>query len=88
MLSLTDDPHLAEVKLLREQIHSTEGTIRSLRPGPIFEGEVELPGSTAPVLGEDTRSVLSELGFTEAEIEAWFANKTLFDSTTQNSVTP
>lgn len=71
--SLLDDPHLNAVGLLAPDRHPTEGAIRALRPTPLFDDAPLATGAAAATLGQDTRDVLSELGFSTGEIDALFA---------------
>ena len=66
---LLDDPHLNAVKLFETTQHPTEGTIRHLR-NPISWSSLPI-GTTrhAPRLGEHSREVLRDVGYSEREIE-------------------
>lgn len=69
MNDLTNDPHLQAVGLFQEFDHPTEGRIRLAGPGVKFS---ETPAGirTLPAhLGADTRAVLKEAGYSEAEID-------------------
>ena len=46
------------------------GAIREPRPAPLMSSTPLRVGGEAPARGQDTRSVLSEAGFTEEEITA------------------
>jgi crotonobetainyl-CoA:carnitine CoA-transferase CaiB-like acyl-CoA transferase len=72
MNSLDDivaDPHLAAIGYLRTVQHPSEGTIKSLGvPSEWSESSPEYRRH-APRLGEHTREVLEEIGFTKKKIE-------------------
>jgi crotonobetainyl-CoA:carnitine CoA-transferase CaiB-like acyl-CoA transferase len=68
--SLPDDPHLSAVGLLVDEIHPEEGNIRSIRPTILRDGVVDTPGQPAQPSGAETRAILTEAGFTAAEISA------------------
>jgi crotonobetainyl-CoA:carnitine CoA-transferase CaiB-like acyl-CoA transferase len=67
---LTDE-HLMETGFIKEYDHPTEGRIRTTGIPLYFD---KTPGSVTrlmpPLLGENTREVLAESGFAEAEIAA------------------
>jgi crotonobetainyl-CoA:carnitine CoA-transferase CaiB-like acyl-CoA transferase len=64
------DPHLAATGYFRVLEHPSEGRIRSMAvPSEWSESQPEYRRH-APRLGEHTREVLGEAGFTEAQIEA------------------
>jgi crotonobetainyl-CoA:carnitine CoA-transferase CaiB-like acyl-CoA transferase len=65
---LTEHPHLKAVGLFQTVDHPTEGRMRYVRPTAIFAGTPATVRCQAPVLGQDTRSVLLDAGFSEAEI--------------------
>jgi crotonobetainyl-CoA:carnitine CoA-transferase CaiB-like acyl-CoA transferase len=64
------DPHLQDAGFFRSEDHPTEGRIRRTKTPNQFGGgmrEDELP---APRLGENTREVLRDLGYTDEELDA------------------
>jgi crotonobetainyl-CoA:carnitine CoA-transferase CaiB-like acyl-CoA transferase len=73
MNSLEDilaDPHLAAIGYFREIEHPSEGTLRSMQvPSEWSETQPEVRRH-APRLGEHTREVLREAGYSDAQIEA------------------
>ena len=71
--TLIDDPHLADVGLLQKREHPTEGTIVDLRPANTLSGGARSDWIPAPHLGEQTREILTEAGFSEDEIAAMVA---------------
>jgi crotonobetainyl-CoA:carnitine CoA-transferase CaiB-like acyl-CoA transferase len=71
--SLIDDPHLADVGLMQEREHPTEGTIVDLRPANTLSGGARSDWLPAPHLGEQTREILAEAGFSDAQIDAMVA---------------
>lgn len=76
---LADDPHLKAVGLFQEFDHPTEGRIRLARPGVTFS-ETPAEIRTLPVaLGVDTRAVLTEAGYSDAEIDGLCADGVAVD---------
>jgi crotonobetainyl-CoA:carnitine CoA-transferase CaiB-like acyl-CoA transferase len=72
--TLLDDPHLSAVKLVEDDIHPTEGHVRGIRP-TILNGDATGPmGTAARPLGWDTRSVLSDIGYSGREIEQFLSS--------------
>ena len=71
--SLIDDPHLADVGLLRQREHPTEGAILDLVPANTLSGGARSDWLPAPHLGEQTEAILREAGFAAAEIAALVA---------------
>jgi len=69
LAAIADDPHLAAVKLVERAVHPTEGPVRSVRPTLVIDGEVVRSQSLARALGSDTRKVLAEAGYSDAEID-------------------
>jgi crotonobetainyl-CoA:carnitine CoA-transferase CaiB-like acyl-CoA transferase len=72
MNSLDDivaDPHLAAIGYLRAVEHPSEGTIKSLAVPSEWSESVPEYRRHAPRLGEHTREILKEIGFTKKKIE-------------------
>ena len=68
LAAILDDPHLADIDFFQRIEHPTEGRTVMMRVAPQFS---ESPGGIhrgAPQLGEHTREVLQEAGFSAAEI--------------------
>ncbi len=66
--SLMDDPHLNAVGLFEEAEHPSEGRTVQMRPPTRWSGIALDRRDPAPRLGEHTREILRENGFTAAEI--------------------
>lgn len=64
------DPHLAETGFFREYDHPSEGRIRTPASPLRFSDSPASIRTGAPRLGEDSRAVLAEAGFSDAEISA------------------
>lgn len=67
--SLVNDPHLAEVGFFPTSEHPSEGTIRTLRVASQWSASQPRPERAAPRLGEHSREVLEEAGYSEGEIQ-------------------
>ena len=68
LTEVADQPHLKAVGLFVDLDHPTEGRIRQARPSARFSESPAGIHRMAPGLGEHTRAVLTEAGFTDAEI--------------------
>jgi crotonobetainyl-CoA:carnitine CoA-transferase CaiB-like acyl-CoA transferase len=71
--SLLQDPHLAEIGFFQEVDHPSEGRVRIMACPT--EWSATPPGIRrhAPRLGEHSREILTEAGYTTAEIDAMIA---------------
>lgn len=69
---LFTDPHLSDVGLVERQFHHSEGDVLALRPTAKFSHGLPAQSDT-PRLGEDSEAVLTELGYSNAEIAALLA---------------
>ncbi len=65
---LLDDPHLNDVDFFRHAHHETEGDICMTAPPVLFSRTAADIHRMAPKLGQHTREVLMEFGFTESEV--------------------
>lgn len=74
---LLSDPHLKDVEFFREEEHPSEGTIRRTRIPNIFGGGMREDEGPAPRLGEHSRSILTELGFSHEDVERMESNGTI-----------
>jgi crotonobetainyl-CoA:carnitine CoA-transferase CaiB-like acyl-CoA transferase len=68
--SLMDDPHLQSAGLVGKDTHPTLGRVRAIRPTVLRDGQADPAGPPAVPIGWDTIPVLSDAGFSEAEIAA------------------
>ncbi len=71
--SLLADPHLAEIGFFQEVEHPTEGRIRVMACPSEWSDTKPGIRRHVPRLGEHSREVLGELGYTAAEIDALLA---------------
>lgn len=65
---LLTDPHLADAGFWESEEHPTEGRLRRTRITNRFGGGMREEPLPAPRLGQHTREVLAEAGFSEAEV--------------------
>lgn len=72
--SLIDDPHLADVGLIKQRAHPTEGPIYDLAPANTLTDGARTDWLPAAHLGEHTTPVLREAGYSDAEIAAMIAS--------------
>jgi crotonobetainyl-CoA:carnitine CoA-transferase CaiB-like acyl-CoA transferase len=66
--SLLQDPHLVKTGFFAAADHPTEGAIRSMRVAATWSDTPAVPERLAPRLGEHSREILSEAGFSAEEI--------------------
>ena len=64
------DPHMAARGMLFEQVHPRAGPFTYLRYPAIIDGDHSDVHIDAPLLGEQTQEVLSEIGLSQQEIDA------------------
>lgn len=68
LAQLLDHPHTAASGMIRAYDHPDAGTLRGVGQPLRFDGERAGPGLPPPMLGQDTESVLRELGFLQDDI--------------------
>ena len=73
--SLMEDPHLHDVGFFIWEEHPSEGRIRTMREPSTWSETKPPSGMLAPRLGQQTREILAEAGFSETEIEQMIADK-------------
>lgn len=73
--SLMADPHLADVGFFRFEDHPSEGRIRTMREPSTWSETAPPTGRLAPRLGQNTREILAEAGYTAEEIDAMIAER-------------
>jgi crotonobetainyl-CoA:carnitine CoA-transferase CaiB-like acyl-CoA transferase len=71
--SLATDPHLESVDFWKFHNHSTEGRLRMANIPMILSASPGTIRRMAPNLGEHTREILAEAGYSATEIEALLA---------------
>jgi crotonobetainyl-CoA:carnitine CoA-transferase CaiB-like acyl-CoA transferase len=59
---LSSDPHVRAIGMLEDSVHPTAGRMRQPRPAARFQKTPSATGAAAPGLGEDTDTILEELG--------------------------
>jgi alpha-methylacyl-CoA racemase len=64
------DPHVQARQMICEQIHPVCGNIKGIGVPLKFSATQAIPSGPSPVLGEDTESILQEIGYQPDEIEA------------------
>lgn len=73
LASVLDDPQLAASGFFASVEHPSEGRLRSMRPPPVYSRTPAEPPRLAPRLGEHSREVLVQAGYSDAEIDALIA---------------
>jgi crotonobetainyl-CoA:carnitine CoA-transferase CaiB-like acyl-CoA transferase len=66
---LLTDPHLEDVGFFKEEDHPSEGRIRRTKLANTFSGGARQEEGHAPLMGQHTREILAEVGYSEAEID-------------------
>ena len=72
--SLMDDPHLKDAGFFEAVEHPTEGRIWNMRVANTFSGGARAAWRPAPKLGQHTREVLREAGYTDEDVESLIAS--------------
>jgi crotonobetainyl-CoA:carnitine CoA-transferase CaiB-like acyl-CoA transferase len=70
LAKIAEQPHLKAVDMFQELEHPTEGTILQARPPARFSASPAGVHRLAPRLGQDTRDILREVGYEDAEVDA------------------
>ena len=70
---LLTDPHLTDVGFFKEEQHPSEGKIKRTRLANTFSGGARSNETSAPLMGQHTREILKEAGFSPAEIDVMVA---------------
>jgi crotonobetainyl-CoA:carnitine CoA-transferase CaiB-like acyl-CoA transferase len=70
LAEVMEQPHLKAVGLFQEMDHPTEGKLLQARPPAKFSESPAGIHRMAPLLGEHTREILKETGYSDAEVEA------------------
>jgi crotonobetainyl-CoA:carnitine CoA-transferase CaiB-like acyl-CoA transferase len=76
--TLPNDPHLKAVGLMQYENHPTEGKTVVIRSTIQVDGDYPSARSAAVPRGWDTNEILSDLGFSDAEIESLLTQKSAF----------
>lgn len=82
--SLLQDPHLADSAFFQFEEHPSEGRIRTMREPSTWSETTPPAGRFAPRLGQHTREVLGEAGYTPAEIDALLAERAVMSDAAQD----
>lgn len=70
-----DDPHTAANNLLTTVQHPNVGALRVAYRYVQFGNTADTPGKSTPLLGENTREVLQEAGFSDEQIATLYAKE-------------
>jgi crotonobetainyl-CoA:carnitine CoA-transferase CaiB-like acyl-CoA transferase len=68
--SLLEDPHLRDIGFFSEVVHPHVGTIREMAVPSEWHGTPPSNYRAPPMLGEHTREVLKEAGYSDDDIES------------------
>jgi crotonobetainyl-CoA:carnitine CoA-transferase CaiB-like acyl-CoA transferase len=79
--SLREDPHLADVEFFRFEDHPSEGRIRTMREPSTWSETTPPTARFAPQLGQHTREVLAEAGYTPGEVDALLVQRAVMTYT-------
>jgi crotonobetainyl-CoA:carnitine CoA-transferase CaiB-like acyl-CoA transferase len=78
--SLLKDAHLKEIGFFRAVEHPLEGEMIELTNPNRFSGGLRSEQRPAPMLGDDSVAILSELGYADAEIDTMRAARVIVDA--------
>jgi len=67
--SILDDPHLSTIGFFQNEVHPSEGAIRRMRPASTWSRTQPVAQRPAPRLGEHSRPLLAELGYSAEETD-------------------
>lgn len=76
---LLKDPHLLDVGFLEDIEHPSEGTIKQIGLTNQFSGGMRSEFLPAPRLGENTREIMQQFGFSQLQIEQAIHNQAVQD---------
>jgi crotonobetainyl-CoA:carnitine CoA-transferase CaiB-like acyl-CoA transferase len=66
--------HLEDVGFFKTEEHPSEGRLRRTKLANTFSGGTREDETHAPLTGEHTRTILAEVGYSDAEIDALLAS--------------
>ncbi len=72
-----NDPQVRFMGLFEDLVHPTEGATRIVRRPVAYSESREFPAIAPPTLGEHTDAILTELGYSSAEIERMRTDKVI-----------
>jgi crotonobetainyl-CoA:carnitine CoA-transferase CaiB-like acyl-CoA transferase len=75
-----NDPHLSAVELLQRAVHPTEGNYIRIRNPISFSTPLDDDRIQPPGLGEHTRAVLLEVGYSDEEIDSMITSDVAFEA--------
>jgi len=78
---LLTDPHLKDVGFFKEEDHPSEGKIRRTRLANVFSGGSREEEGHAPLMGQQTREILAEAGYSQADIDKLLASGAVQETT-------
>ncbi len=81
--TLTNDPHLKAVGLINFENHPTEGKTAVIRSTIQVDGEYPSAHSSAAPCGWDTKEILHDLGYSDAEMESLINENATFQFKTE-----
>ncbi len=80
MTAVGEQPHLKAVGLFQKLEHPTEGTIQQARPPARFSESPATIHRLPPRLGQHTREILAEVGYSDSDIDALLDAKAIGES--------